>query len=44
MKDQPLTGKGGININEDVWLGVGVIALDGVDIGRGAVIGAGSVV
>ncbi len=44
IKDQPLTSKGGILINEDVWLGVGVIVLDGVDIGRGAVIGAGSVV
>ena len=31
-------------INDDVWLGAGVIVLKGVTIGKGAVIGAGSVV
>jgi len=41
---QPLQTKGGIIIEDDVWLGVGVIVLDGVRIGKGAVIGAGSVV
>jgi acetyltransferase-like isoleucine patch superfamily enzyme len=41
---QPLLTKGGIIIEDDAWLGVGVIVLDGVRIGRGAVIGAGSVV
>ncbi len=41
---QPLRTKGGIIIDDDAWLGVGVIVLDGVRIGRGAVIGAGSVV
>ncbi len=44
IKDQPLKSKGGIVIEDDVWLGVGVIVLDGVKIGRGAVIGAGAVV
>ena len=44
IKDQPLTTKGGIIIEDDVWLGYGVIVLDGVRVGRGAVIGAGSVV
>lgn len=44
IKEQPLTTKGGIIIEDDVWLGYGVIVLDGVHIGRGAVIGAGSVV
>ena len=44
MKEQPLISKGGINIEDDVWLGYGVIVLDGVHIGKGAVIGAGSVV
>ncbi|MDI6752576.1 MAG: acyltransferase, partial [bacterium] len=34
----------GIRIEEDVWLGAGVIVLDGVTIGRGAVVGAGAVV
>jgi len=41
---QPSLSKGGIDIGEDVWLGAGVIILDGVTIGRGTVVGAGSVV
>jgi acetyltransferase-like isoleucine patch superfamily enzyme len=41
---QPLTTKGDIRIEDDAWLGYGVIVLSGVRIGRGAVIGAGSVV
>lgn len=41
---QPSVSKGGIQIEDDVWLGAGVIVLDGVTIGRGSVIGAGSVV
>lgn len=44
IKEQPLTTKGGITIEDDVWLGYRTIVLDGVSIGRGAVIGAGSVV
>jgi virginiamycin A acetyltransferase len=36
--------KGGIVIEEDVWLGAGVIVLDGAIIRKGCVIGAGSVV
>jgi acetyltransferase-like isoleucine patch superfamily enzyme len=44
MKQQALLSKGGITLEDDVWLGYGVIVLDGVRIGRGAVIGAGSVV
>jgi len=44
MNTQPLLSKGGIVVEDDVWLGYGVIVLDGVRIGKGAVIGAGSVV
>lgn len=36
--------KKGITIGDDVWIGAGVIILDGVTIGPHAVIGAGSVV
>jgi len=36
--------KKGIKIGDDVWIGAGVIILDGVTIGPHAVIGAGSVV
>lgn len=36
--------KGGIVIEDDVWLGAGVVVLDGAVIRRGAVIGAGAVV
>jgi acetyltransferase-like isoleucine patch superfamily enzyme len=42
--DQPLTSKGPIYVEEDAWLGYGVIVLSGVTIGQGAVVGAGSVV
>jgi acetyltransferase-like isoleucine patch superfamily enzyme len=34
----------GLKIEDDVWFGAGAIVLDGVTIGRGAVIGAGAVV
>ncbi|NES96046.1 MAG: acyltransferase [Desertifilum sp. SIO1I2] len=34
----------GITIEDDCWLGCGVKVLDGVTIGRGSVVGAGSVV
>lgn len=38
------TTKQGIHIEDNVWIGTGVRILDGVRIGRNAVIGAGSVV
>jgi acetyltransferase-like isoleucine patch superfamily enzyme len=41
---QPSLAKGGIQIKDDVWLGAGVIVLDGVTIGSHSVVGAGSVV
>jgi len=44
IRNQPIKSKGNIVIEDDAWLGVGVIVLDGVKIGKGAVIGAGSVV
>ncbi len=44
IMDQPFTSKGGIKIEDDVWLGFGVIVLDGVRIGHGAVVAAGAVV
>lgn len=44
MMDQPLVSKGGIMVKDDAWLGYGAVILDGVTIGVGAVVGAGSVV
>jgi acetyltransferase-like isoleucine patch superfamily enzyme len=44
IQEQPLQTRGGIVIEDDSWLGVGVTVLDGVRIGRGSVIGAGSIV
>ena len=44
IREQPLQTKGDIVIEDHAWLGVGVIVLSGVRIGKGAVIGAGSVV
>lgn len=41
--NQPETKKG-VVIEDDVWIGAGCRILDGVRIGRGSVIGAGSVV
>jgi acetyltransferase-like isoleucine patch superfamily enzyme len=41
---QPSLDKGGIIIEDDVWMGASVTILDGVTLGRGSVIGAGAVV
>ncbi len=43
IKAQGVTNQG-IQVEDDVWLGSGVILLDGVQVGRGAVVAAGSVV
>lgn len=44
ISTQPLVSKGPTIVEDHVWLGVGVIVLDGVRIGTGAVIAAGAVV
>jgi virginiamycin A acetyltransferase len=45
IRDQGFApSRGGIDVDEDVWLGANVVLLDGVKIGRGAVIAAGAVV
>jgi acetyltransferase-like isoleucine patch superfamily enzyme len=41
---QPLTTRGAIVVDDDAWLGFGVVVLSGVRIGAGAVVSAGSVV
>ncbi len=44
IHEQPISSKGAIVIEDEAWLGTGVIVLSGVTIGQGAVIGAGSVI
>ncbi len=44
IMEQPLRSKGGISIGDGVWLGYRATVLQGVTIGQGAVIAAGSVV
>lgn len=44
IREQALTSRGPIVIDEGAWLGTGSIILSGVRVGKGAVIGAGSVV
>ena len=44
IASQPLQTKGPIIIEDEAWLGYGVIVLSGVRIGAGAVVGAGALV
>lgn len=45
IREQRFTpSKGGIVIEDDVWIGAGVVVLDGAVLRRGCVIGAGSLV
>ncbi|MCC7176531.1 MAG: acyltransferase [Bryobacterales bacterium] len=43
MVDQGITAQG-IRVEDDVWIGSGAILTDGVTVGRGSVVAAGSVV
>lgn len=43
VMEQPLTG-GAISISDYVWIGANAVVLAGIDIGQGAIVGAGSVV
>ena len=43
IAEQPAPRRG-VVIEEDCWLGAGVVVVDGVRIGRGSVVGAGAVV
>ena len=44
IMDQGAYSKGPIKIGDHVWIGTGAIILDGITVGRGAIIGAGAVV
>lgn len=44
MAEQGLYSEGPVVIGSDVWLGAGVVVLDGVQIGRGCIVGAGAVI
>lgn len=44
MRGHILEGNGPIVINEDAWIGTGVIILPNIIIGKGSIVGAGSVV
>jgi acetyltransferase-like isoleucine patch superfamily enzyme len=44
LREQPLTSRGDIVIEDDVWLGAQVCVMDGVVIGKGSIVGAGAVV
>lgn len=44
MMEQGVYSKGPVVIGDDVWLGAGVTVLDGVQIGKGCIVGAGAVV
>ena len=44
IQAQPTFSRNGIHVEDEAWLGYGAILLDGVRVGRGAVVAAGAVV
>lgn len=44
IMDNDVISKGPVRIGDGAWLGTGVVVLDGITIGRDAVVGAGAVV
>jgi len=44
MEQGFLPSRGGIQVEDDVWIGAGVVLLDGAILRRGCVVGAGSLV
>lgn len=44
IRAQGMCSKGGVKIDDDVWIGTHGVILDGVKIGKGCVIAAGAVV
>lgn len=44
MGEQGMGSKGGVIIENDVWLGTHAVVLDGVKIGKGCIIAAGAVI
>jgi acetyltransferase-like isoleucine patch superfamily enzyme len=44
MMEQGVYSEGPVVIGDDVWLGAGAMVLDGVNIGKGCIVGAGAVV
>jgi virginiamycin A acetyltransferase len=44
LEQAPMPSKGGIIIEDDVWIGANCVILDGVHIPLGVIIGAGSIV
>lgn len=44
INKQGSSNRGGVVVEDDVWIGANCVVLDGVTIGKGCVIGAGSIV
>jgi acetyltransferase-like isoleucine patch superfamily enzyme len=44
MRQQGMITRGGVIIEDDVWIGTHAVILDGVRVGRGSIIAAGAIV